>query len=196
MGAANCGSPAPFANIGAAPTRAPDLARICASAPVSEASSSAGLRSAPDQLLCRSQPAAAAEAMALVRSVRCIETRPDKSLAAKTTVSPARMPIAARATPRKLEPSRMPSVSLGLVRGPSVIAAQAKSVPSAQHRRDDLRITRILLDLAAQVLHVRVDDALVALELIAADPVDELKPRIHPARRGREREQDAPFCWR
>jgi hypothetical protein len=34
----------------------------------------------------------------------------------------------------------------------------------------------VFLDLAAQVLHTRVDGALVCLELMPPDPVDQLEP--------------------
>jgi catechol 2,3-dioxygenase-like lactoylglutathione lyase family enzyme len=58
----------------------------------------------------------------------------------------------------------------------SVVAGQAEPVAAAQHCLDDLRAARVFLDLAAQVLHVRVDGAFVALELMPPDPVDQLEP--------------------
>ncbi len=100
---------------------------------------------------------------------------------------------AASATERKASASRKPSVlprdaeagagpaggadaDADAGRTASVIAGQAQPVPAAQDRLHDLRPGRVLLDLAAQVLHVRVDGALVPLELIPADPVDQLEP--------------------
>src|SRR5215469_6750343 len=73
------------------------------------------------------------------------------------------------------------------------IPGQAEPVAPAEYGLDDLRVTGILLDLAAQVLHVRVDRPLVALELIPANPVDQLETRVHPARHRGQGDQDSPF---
>ena len=155
------------------------------------ARSSTGDRSAAAQLSFLSHAAPAATAIALVRSARCWLVRAETSAAASAAVSPASRATAASATERKASASRRPSVlprDAGVDAGPageadadagtpaSLIAGQAQPVPAAQDRLHDLRLGRVLLDLAAQVLHVRVDGALVPLELIPADPVDQLEP--------------------
>src|SRR6185369_13289311 len=97
--------------------------------------------------------------------------------AANAAVSPASSATAASATLRKASASRRPSVpprgtaSAGTPSGciasrggagpGSVIVGQAEAVTAAEHGLHDLGVAGILLDLAAQVLHVRVDGALV-----------------------------------
>src|SRR5207248_5680705 len=115
--------------------------------------------------------------MALASSPRCWVARLETSAAANAAVSPASSATAASATVRKARASRRPSVpprgtvpvsgaGPGGGAGPgSVIAGQAEPVTAAQDGLHDPGIARILLNLAAQVLHVRVDGALVALEL-------------------------------
>src|ERR1700730_12190491 len=112
-------------------------------------------------------------------SALCWLVRFETSAAAKAAVSPASRATAVSATERKASASRRPSVlpreaaagpgpggDAAAGSGPaSVIAGQAQPVPAAQDRLHDLRPGRVLLDLAAQILHVRVDGALVALEL-------------------------------
>ena len=56
------------------------------------------------------------------------------------------------------------------------IAGQAQAVTATEDRLHDPRIARIGLDLAAQVLDVRVHGPLIPLELVPADPVDQLEP--------------------
>src|SRR5579859_4908831 len=198
-GALCSGALAWAAKPGDAVTTWPDWSRIWASAPVRVARSSTGDRSAELQLSPRSQAAAAAAAIAPVRSVRCWLVRSDTSAAARAAVSPASRATAASATDRKARASRRPRVlprkaETEAGAGPaSVISGQAQPVAAAQDRLHDLRPGRVLLDLAAQVLHVRVDGALVALELIPADPVDQLEPGVHPARDGGQGTQDAPL---
>src|SRR5690348_13710697 len=161
--------------------------------------------------------------MALASSPRCWLARLETSAAANAAVSPASSATAASATVRKARASRRPSVPLrgtvlvggavmvggagpddGTVMvggagldggaGPgSVIAGQAEPVTTAEDGLHDPGISRIFLDLAAQVLHVRVDGALVALELVPAHPVDQLEPGVHPARHGGQRGEDAPL---
>src|SRR5580693_2072634 len=226
--AALCSGAAPCAaKRGEAITTRPAWSRIWTSAPVRVARSSTGDRSAEPQLSPRSQAAAAAAVIALVRSARCWLVRAETSAAARPAVSPASRATAASATERKASASRRPRVLPRKAKadagpagdadagtGPagdgdagtepagdaeadagsaSVIAGQAQPVPAAQDRLHDLRPGRVLLDLAAQVLHVRVDGALVALELIPADPVDQLEPGVHPARDGGQGTQDAPL---
>src|SRR5438477_5843222 len=111
--------------------------------------------------------------------------------AAKTLISPAvpaipaagqRRPIAGtQATPRRTPRSSAPPRETAPERPPrlgprSAVALEAQPVAATQHGLDDLRAGRISLDLAAQVLHVRVDGPLITVELIPADPVDQLEP--------------------
>ena len=110
-GALNCGSPACAANPGEMATTCPARSRIFTSAPVREARSSTGDRSAPAQLLFRSHAAAAATATAAVSSLRCRPARADTSAAANAAVSPASRAIAASATPRNSSVRRSPIAS-------------------------------------------------------------------------------------
>src|SRR3954454_16189127 len=57
------------------------------------------------------------------------------------------------------------------------------------HRLDVARDRRVRLELAAQVLHVRIDRALVAVVVVALDAVDELEAREDATGRAGEREQ-------
>ena len=50
------------------------------------------------------------------------------------------------------------------------------------HGVKPLRITRIVANLGAQVLHMGVDGALVALEVVAENLLNELHARVHTAR--------------
>src|SRR5262249_58108739 len=101
--------------------------------------------------------------------------------AATAAVSPAGGASAAGATAATAGASRSPIAS-PRVRGsggpepPSAIGRQAEPVAAAQHGLDDLRVGWIVLDLAAQVLHVRVDGALIPLELVSSHPADEFEP--------------------
>src|SRR5215469_14749004 len=189
-------------------TGRPAWSRISASAPTRAARSSTGARSADAQLPWRSHAVPAAAAIALVRSERCRLARLETSAAAKAAVSPASSAIAASATAANISASRSPIASPrgpgsrepgSRVPGPgrsessSAIARQAEPVAAAQHGLDDLRVAGLILDLAAQVLHVRVDSALIPLELISAHPVDQLEPRVHPARHGGQCHEDAPL---
>jgi len=158
-GAVNCGSPAWVANPGETATSSLAGSTISTSAPVRAARSSTGDRSAPAQLLFRSQAAAAATATAAVSSLRCRPVSADTSAAANAAVSPASRAIAASATARKSSPSRSPIASPrtaapGGGLSSSAIAGQPQPVPAAQDGLHDLGIARICLDLAAQVLHV------------------------------------------
>src|SRR5581483_7944797 len=119
-----------------------------------------------------SQAAPAATDIALARSSRCRPASADTSADEKTATSAG----------------RRPSVS--------VIAAQSQPVATAQDGPDDAGTGRILLDLAAQVLDVRVDGALISVELVAAHPVDQLEPRVDPPGHGGQRDQDAPLGGR
>jgi anti-sigma regulatory factor (Ser/Thr protein kinase) len=76
---------------------------------------------------------------------------------------------------------------------PLAVAGQAQPVPAAQYRLHDPRGARVRFDLTAQVLHVGVDGALVALELVPAYPVDQLSTRVHPAGNRGQRHQDPPL---
>src|SRR5690242_21906160 len=114
--------------------------------------------------------------MALARSPRCCRARLETSAAANAAVSPARSAIAASATPRNARASRRPRVpprggtegsvaADGCLGAGSVIPGQAEPVAAAEDGLHDPGVARIVLDLAPQVLHVRVDGTLVTLEL-------------------------------
>src|SRR3984957_13220180 len=112
------------------------------------------------------------------------------SAAARTAVRTVRSATAARATDTKASDSRIRSVAASRA---LTIPVQAEAVAAAQHGLDDLRLAGVGLDLAPQVLDVRVDAALVALELVAARAVDDLVPRVDPPRDRRQRDQHAPL---
>src|SRR5215469_12008341 len=197
-GALYCWAPRSWANPGEDATTAPALSRTCTSAPGPPrrpTRSSTGPRSACAQLSSRSQAALAATATAVVRSARWRCTRARTSEAASAAVRIAASPTAASATARNASASRSASVvpPPAVCAAWSVIATQAEPVPPAEHRRDDLRAGRIGLNLAPQVLYVRVDGALIALELITPYPVDQLESRIHPAGHGCQGHEDAPL---
>src|SRR6185437_3128155 len=149
-----------------------------------------GVRSADAQLLFLFHAEPAATEIAAARSCRCWPVSDDTSADVKMAARPASRAIAAKATARKVIASRSPSVSARAPR--SVIAGQAQPVTAAEDGLDNARIGRIVLDLAPQVLHMRVDGSLVALELISPHPVDQLEPGVHPAGDRRERHEDAP----
>src|SRR5579859_3369947 len=56
----------------------------------------------------------------------------------------------------------------------SGIGWQAQPVAGPDHRLHDRGVAWVRLDLAPEILHVRVDRALVTLELVASDSVDQL----------------------
>src|SRR6202167_6223977 len=159
--ALNCGADACAANPGECATTRPALSRIWTSAPVRAARSSTGDRSAVGQLSLCSHAAAAATAIAVVSSWRCLLARPDTSAAAKAAVRPARSATASG------RPSASPRAAgrCGGPAPPSAIAGEAQPVTAAQHCLDDPGVGGLLLDLAAHDHHVRVDGALVPLEL-------------------------------
>src|SRR4029079_4226981 len=211
--------PSAVAKAGEAATTVPAWSRICTAVPVVAARSRTDARSAPDQVLFRSHAAPAETATALASAARCWLARLETSAAANAAVSPASSATAASATLRKASASRRPSVpprGTASIRTPSgciasgggaapacavpggagpgsVIAGQAEAVTAAEHGLHDLGVAGILLDLAAQVLHVRVDGALVPFELVPAHPVDQLEPGVHPARDGGQRREDPPL---
>src|SRR5262249_15375717 len=180
----------------------PAWSRTCTSAPVRAARSSTGFKSAAAQELVRSHAAPEATVTALVRLERCRLVRSATSAAVNAAARPASSATPpsgappASATPTKASASRRPSVSLRLPGGrglASAIAGQPQAVAAAQDRLHDPRIAGIVLDLAAQVLHVRVHGALIPFELVATDPVDQLEPRVHPAGHRGQCQQQAPF---
>src|SRR5689334_5543313 len=73
----------------------------------------------------------------------------------------------------------------------SVITAEPELVANTEYRLHDRRV--MVTEFAAQVLDVRVDGPLVAGELVAAHPVDQLIARKDPARRGGHRRQKPPL---
>src|SRR5262249_54905064 len=163
----------------------PARSRICASAPTRAARSSTGPTPAAVQLSWRSHAVPAAVAIAFVSSTRCRLAKLATSAAPNAALSPATSAIPASATP-----ADPPAPAAGTpgpraarlappgLRGPggpvppSAIGRRAEPVAAAQHGLDDLRVGGIVLDLAAQVLHVRVDGALIPLELVSPHPVD------------------------
>src|SRR6056297_3559226 len=72
--------------------------------------------------------------------------------------------------------SRVPSRSLHRWIRRSAIVIEPQPVAAADDGLHDPRLVRIELDLAAQVLHMAVDRALVPVELVPPNPVDELVP--------------------
>ena len=82
---------------------------------------------------------------------------------------------ATRGTPRSPTPPEETAPAPPRLGPRSAVALEAEPVAATQHGLDDLRAGGISLDLAAQVLHVRVDGPLIAVELIPADPVDQLE---------------------
>src|SRR5689334_10532756 len=242
MGRLTCGLDACVRNAGDTAMGLPVRSVISTSAPVRVARSTTGPRLASVQLSVRFHAAAAATAIALVRSDRCRLARLETSAAANTAASRASSATAASATPIKASASRRPIGSPrepartapdpangpgpangpaprpaqgsppvpvkgpapgpGTAPGPapdsvigpdSAIAGQAQAVTATEDRLHDPRVGGIGLDLAAQVLHVRVHGPLIPLELIPPDPVDQLEPGVHPARHGGQRNQQAPF---
>src|ERR1700722_1310925 len=173
-----------------------------------------GVRSAPAQPRSAFHEPAAATAKALASSPRCRPPSEDTSTAENTPASTASRATAASETPRNASASRSPSVlprcplpRCPLPRCPfpdaaddtdaaSVIAGQAEPVAAAEHGHDHPRVSRIVLDLAPEVLHMRVDRALVAFELVAPHLVDQLKPGVDPSGHGRQGDQDAPLGGR
>src|ERR1700677_1552644 len=148
-----------------------------------------GLRLAPAQPRSAFHEPAAATAKALASPVRCRLPSEDTSTAENTPASTASRATAASETPRNASVSRSPSVlprcplpgcplpscplpsaeeGGGDAEGSSAIAGQAEPVAAAEHGHDHPRVGRVVLDLAPEVLHVRVDCALVAFELVAS----------------------------
>src|ERR1700722_17044765 len=82
---------------------------------------------------------------------------------------------AASATPTNASASCSPSRPIK-DRLRLTIPGKAKPVTAAEYGLYDRGIRRVLLDLPAQVLDVRVDGPLVALEVVPAHPVDQFKP--------------------
>ena len=153
----DCG-PVAVAKAGDASMTWPAWSRIWTAAPVLAVRSRTGERPAEDQVWFPPYAAPAANAIALASSVRCWLARVETSAAANAAVSPASSATAASATVTNARASRRPS-ALPRVAGPgaaawSVIAGQAEPVTAAQDGLDDPGIGRIVLDLAAQVLHV------------------------------------------
>src|SRR6185437_8932019 len=196
MGRLTCGLDACLRKAGDTAVGWPAWSVISTLAPVRVARSTTGARFAPSQLSVRFHTAPAATAIALVRSDRCRLARFATSAAANAAARTASSATAASATPIKASASRRP---IGSPREParpapgSAIAGQAQAVAAAEDRLHDLRVGGIGLDLAAQVLHVRVNGPLIPLELVPPDPVDQLEPGVHPARHGGKRQQQAPF---
>ena len=183
MAGLDCG-PLTVAKAGDDSTIWPTWSSIWTAAPVFAAKSRTEERSAEDQVRFPSHAVPAAAAIALASSVRCWLARVETSAAANAAVSPASSATAASATARNASARRRPSVPpragcpviAGSVIAGSVIAGQAEPVTAAQDGLDDPGVAGIVLDLAAQVLHMRVDGALIAFELIPPHPVDQLEP--------------------
>src|SRR5881398_3499703 len=149
------------------------------------ARSTTGSRFASVQLSVRFQAAPAATAIALVRSDRCRLARVATSAAATAASA---TPIKASASRRRIGSLREPAcIASGPANGSApgsapapgmapdsvigwglAIAGQAQAVTATEDRLHDPRIARIGLDLAAQVLHVRVHGPLIPLELVPA----------------------------
>src|SRR5215475_6164873 len=108
------------------------------------------------------------------------------------TVTKALIRTAASETAIKARASRRPSWPRPKIPR-SAIPGQAEPVTAAKDGLHNSGVGGVLLDLAPQVLHVRVDRPLVAIEFVAADAVDQLEPRVHPAGYGGERDEDAPL---
>src|SRR6185437_6111603 len=184
------------------PTGRPPESRTCSCTPVRLARSRSESRSASAQLwfCCHAPPATAAYAWA--RLSRWWFASEDTSTAEKTAVRMANSATAASATARNASASRSPRV---LPRWPppaargreaSVIAGQAEPVAAAKHGHDDAGVPRVVLDLAAQVLHVRVDRPLVAFELVSPHLVDQLEAGVDPPGDRGERAENPPLRGR
>src|SRR5215470_2343655 len=190
MTAADCAGCVSPENPGELAMIRPALSLTRMSAPILLPASITMARSGPDQPLPASQAAPATTVIACVSSSRCLAARLETSAAENAAVSPASSATARRATLTKARASRS---LIGPEPPDLAISGQAEPVAAPEHRLDDLRVALIFLDLAAQVLHVRVDRALVTLELVPTHPVNQLQAGIHPAGHGRDRDQDAPF---
>src|SRR2546425_808862 len=77
--------------------------------------------------------------------------------------------------------------------GGSGIRRQAEAVPGAEDRLDDARVPGVPFDLAAEVLDVRVDGALISLELVAPYAVDQLVAGVDAARGTGQGHEDPPL---
>src|SRR3954447_18166912 len=110
------------------------------------------------------------------------------SRSANQTESPATRSTASSATATHVRATRS-QIGLLLLAIPRL----TESISTAEHRGDNFRMTAVSLDLATKVLDVRIDAALVTLELVAADPIHELRSRVHPSRNIGERKKDPPL---
>src|SRR5207244_5564744 len=68
-----------------------------------------------------------------------------------------------------------------------------EAIPDAVDGEQITWLARVGLELAADVLHVRVDRALVRLEGDAVDRVEELRAGEHTTRRSSERREELEF---
>jgi hypothetical protein len=128
--------------------------------------------------------AAAASAVRVAASCRSLCRALARPWAVPTSAAAVSIPTENRATSRNAASSRRPS---GLRSGPQRNHRSPVTGPSqpVAHAEDRLHEVIDGAEFAAQVLHVRVDGALVAGELVPADPVDQLVPgRRTCSRRG------------
>src|SRR3990172_102755 len=76
------------------------------------------------------------------------------------------------------------------------IRFRSELVPDTRDRHDVSRFTRVVAELAAEILHVGVDRALVALVFVSLHPSYELVARVHAARSGGEGNQQVELAPR
>src|SRR6185437_8395489 len=171
-------------------TTVPATSITLMSAPILLARSVADMKSVLAQLRAWARDAASTEATAWLSLARWACESWSTSVAANTAVSTLSSATADSATATNASESRIPSGAVSLC---LAIPAQAQAVAPAQHGLDDLGPGRVHLDLPAQVLHVRVDAALIALELVAAGPVDDLVACVDLAGDRGQRHQHAPL---
>src|SRR5437773_5056133 len=104
-------------------------------------------------------------------------------MAASRTAGMARRP----ATTADVGAAATCSGRAGAARSRAVVR---EAISHAVHREQVARLARIRLELPADVLHVRVDRALVRLERDAVHRVEELRPCEDAARCARERGEE------
>src|SRR5881397_152133 len=111
-------------------------------------------------------------------SARAVRSAARLLPAATTVVADQRPTSTVAAIPQ----CRRPAVPLRLLIG--------EAIADAVHRQQVTRLARIGLELATDVLHVRVDGTFVRLERDAVHRVEQLRACEDPARRARERSEE------
>ena len=76
------------------------------------------------------------------------------------------------------------------------VAGHLETIADAVNGVNPARVARIIANLGAQVLHMTVNRALVALEVIAEHLLDELHARVHAARIARQSREQLELAGR